>query len=245
MSSELAVVLQVKPSQAKAAVEQLLQEQYHWTDGLEHADIHQLNEPEETLKIEDVRQFLNRSGYAPYQGEWQYYLMYGVDTASIPAQNALLKVLEEPPSQTRLILTATQADRLLPTIRSRVQLVSLTQQPDSENLDTPNSEPAVDFAAQYHLIQNSGWAELITSAEKYQDREAAQDFIQGLLHHLHQHMVSQPQRVLTQTQLLTHQQILTETLKLLEKNTNVRLTVEACFFSLKDAQTYPQSPKAS
>ncbi|HWB39219.1 MAG TPA: AAA family ATPase [Candidatus Saccharimonadales bacterium] len=49
------------------------------------------------------------------------------------AQNALLKTLEEPPAGTILILTAGHAQSLLPTIRSRVQLVNLLS-PSGEQL---------------------------------------------------------------------------------------------------------------
>jgi DNA polymerase-3 subunit delta' len=41
------------------------------------------------------------------------------------AQNALLKLLEEPPTDSVLVLTSSQPQKLLPTIRSRVQLVQL------------------------------------------------------------------------------------------------------------------------
>lgn len=44
-------------------------------------------------------------------------------TASLPAQNALLKVLEEPRDGTRFILLTTSAGNLIPTVRSRMQHV--------------------------------------------------------------------------------------------------------------------------
>jgi DNA polymerase III delta prime subunit len=46
---------------------------------------------------------------------------------TLDAQNALLKTLEEPPAQTVLILTAAVEQALLPTVRSRVQLVQVPQ----------------------------------------------------------------------------------------------------------------------
>lgn len=47
------------------------------------------------------------------------------DTMGHEAQNALLKLLEEPPADSVLILTSSRADHLLPTIRSRTQLLQL------------------------------------------------------------------------------------------------------------------------
>lgn len=52
--------------------------------------------------------------------------------ASQEAANALLKFLEEPPLDTWVILTTTEAERVLPTIRSRVVPIRLTRLPDSE-----------------------------------------------------------------------------------------------------------------
>lgn len=44
------------------------------------------------------------------------------DSLGLEAQNALLKTLEEPPEDSMLLLTAADVQRVLPTIRSRVQL---------------------------------------------------------------------------------------------------------------------------
>lgn len=48
-----------------------------------------------------------------------------VDTMTIPAQNAFLKLLEEPPTDTVLLLTSSRPQALLPTIRSRVQHITV------------------------------------------------------------------------------------------------------------------------
>ena len=53
----------------------------------------------------------------------------------VEAQNALLKLLEEPPADSVLVLTSTHPESLLTTIRSRVQTVHLpetSQAPDTE-----------------------------------------------------------------------------------------------------------------
>jgi DNA polymerase III gamma/tau subunit len=60
---------------------------------------------------------------------------------STEAQNALLKNLEEPPADTIIILTATHASGLLPTIRSRAQTI-IVNQPDREALS--KQFPATD-----------------------------------------------------------------------------------------------------
>ena len=54
-------------------------------------------------------------------------VVVGADTMTTEAQNALLKLLEEPPADTMLLLTAEQVYGLLPTIRSRAQVLQVIQ----------------------------------------------------------------------------------------------------------------------
>lgn len=61
---------------------------------------------------------LNASG-----GGWRVVIIDDADTMNRNAQNAILKILEEPPAQTLLILVAHRAGALIPTIRSRAQLM--------------------------------------------------------------------------------------------------------------------------
>ncbi len=60
-------------------------------------------------------------------------VLQDADTMGTEAQNALLKLLEEPPVGSVIILTSSHPERLLTTIRSRVQLVQLPS-PDAEAL---------------------------------------------------------------------------------------------------------------
>lgn len=55
-----------------------------------------------------------------------------VQESSPEAANALLKLLEEPPSNTWIVLTTTEAERVLPTIRSRAVPLRLARLPDDE-----------------------------------------------------------------------------------------------------------------
>jgi hypothetical protein len=56
---------------------------------------------------------------------WRIITIDGAHTMTAKAQNALLKLLEEPPQQTIFLLTADSLEGVLPTIRSRVQQLSL------------------------------------------------------------------------------------------------------------------------
>jgi DNA polymerase-3 subunit delta' len=59
------------------------------------------------------------------QGGWRVVLVDGADTLNAHAANSLLKILEEPPKNTVLMLASDNPARLLPTIRSRCRTLAL------------------------------------------------------------------------------------------------------------------------
>lgn len=85
------------------------------------------------ILIDDVRRVVTFMQLKPSQDNgWRVVLIDNADRMNRAAQNALLKVLEEPPSRTLLILVAHQAGTLLPTIRSRVQQIMFSPLSDSD-----------------------------------------------------------------------------------------------------------------
>lgn len=86
---------------------------------------HIQKDKERSISIEQVRdleQFLSRK--VPGGGR-RVIVIEDAHLLGIPAQNALLKTLEEPPANTMLILTAAHERALLPTIRSRAQAITI------------------------------------------------------------------------------------------------------------------------
>ncbi len=77
------------------------------------------------LGINEVRTIEPLFRRTASEGGWRIALIEGADAMTIEAQNALLKILEEPPKGALLILTAAVPGRLLPTIRSRVRTLAL------------------------------------------------------------------------------------------------------------------------
>jgi hypothetical protein len=76
--------------------------------------------------VELVRTAVAEAAYAsPLLGERRVFLLPGIERLALPAANALLKVLEEPPRGAYLLMTTAAASGLLRTIRSRAQLVRL------------------------------------------------------------------------------------------------------------------------
>src|SRR5829696_3078747 len=87
-----------------------------------HADV-LIVEPGDSgaIKIEQIREVVDRTGYRPFEGRRRIVIIDGADALGLPAQDAILKTLEEPPSASVFVLITDRPDVLLPTVRSRVQ----------------------------------------------------------------------------------------------------------------------------
>ncbi|MCX5874733.1 MAG: DNA polymerase III subunit delta' [Deltaproteobacteria bacterium] len=90
-------------------------------------------EPEgAAIKINQVRELKKTLAFPPFEAKIRVALLCDIHTMRREAANSLLKTLEEPPSQTMLILTADEAGGILPTILSRCQTVPFFPLPQAE-----------------------------------------------------------------------------------------------------------------
>lgn len=78
-----------------------------------------------SFHIEAVREIRAGAHILPTEGEKRIYILKNAQNMTVQAQNALLKLIEEPPAHTMFILTAPSRHALLPTIVSRVAVISL------------------------------------------------------------------------------------------------------------------------
>lgn len=69
--------------------------------------------------VENVRDLIERAKFEPNQGKYKIYIIDEVHMLSTGAFNALLKILEEPPTHVKFILATTEIDKVPETIRSR------------------------------------------------------------------------------------------------------------------------------
>ena len=77
------------------------------------------------IVVDDVRAVQGLVAHTAAEGGWRVVVVDAADEMNSNAANALLKVLEEPPAQTVLLLVAHNFGRLLPTIRSRCRRLPL------------------------------------------------------------------------------------------------------------------------
>jgi DNA polymerase-3 subunit delta' len=88
-----------------------------------HPDIHRIRPDGRTIRIHQIRTLIETLSLKPMEARTRFVIVERADTMRPAAGNALLKTLEEPPDRTVLILLATQAAALLPTIVSRCRQV--------------------------------------------------------------------------------------------------------------------------
>lgn len=89
------------------------------------------------IKIDQVRELQETVYQTPQCGEYRFIVIHPADKLNTASANALLKILEEPPSHTIFILIANQIDTLPATIKSRCQQYTIPSLP----LETANDSP--------------------------------------------------------------------------------------------------------
>jgi DNA polymerase-3 subunit delta' len=81
------------------------------------------------IVVDDTREIAAFLRLTAAEGGWRVVIVDGADEMNRNAANALLKILEEPPRRTLLLLVAHSPGRLLPTIRSRCRRLTLAPLP--------------------------------------------------------------------------------------------------------------------
>jgi DNA polymerase-3 subunit delta' len=86
-----------------------------------HADIHWVRPESKSrvVTIEQMRELMREIQLKPTEAEYKVAVITAADRLNLPAANAFLKTLEEPPAKSVLILLSTEPQRILETILSR------------------------------------------------------------------------------------------------------------------------------
>lgn len=94
------------------------------------------------IKIDQVREVIDFLSKSAQQGGYKVVVFESAEGLNPASQNALLKSLEEPSSNSLLLLQTTYPHLLLPTIKSRCQIFSTTH--SDKNLDTKVVDEFID-----------------------------------------------------------------------------------------------------
>lgn len=130
------------------------------------------------ILVGQIRQIVADAPLLPNEAARKVYLIAEADRLNVAAQNAFLKVLEEPPSFVTFLLLAENPDSLLVTVRSRCRHISLAPVEDSES-ETDDEVAARLLAKQFADAFTAGDLPFLEFCVKLEqaDRQAVAEFI--------------------------------------------------------------------
>lgn len=94
-------------------------------DLLSHSDLHIYPKSAKTVVVSDIKDLLDNIYLAPLESDKKIFIFNNFSSATPQAQNKLLKVLEEPPANSYIILNVSNVNKVLPTVLSRCQKTKL------------------------------------------------------------------------------------------------------------------------
>ena len=123
-----------------------------------HPDFITVDDPEKkTVPVDLIRQARADIYVQPNEADHKIYLFPRAQDMGLPSQNALLKVLEEPPAYGVFILLTDNPEKLLPTVRSRCVELNLQPLPEAVlNRQLSKEYPDMDADAISAAIARSG-----------------------------------------------------------------------------------------
>ncbi len=154
-------------------------------DGNHHPDIIHVAPRPSVIRIAQIRALLQALTRKPNEADRRVVILSEAQAMNAEAGNALLKVLEEPPDRTLLVLTAHQASDLLPTVVSRCRQMRFAplSQRDIERLLRADGDIEPDTAATVAALCGGSYTRARTLVDKrwLSRREWVMQAMQGLL----------------------------------------------------------------
>ncbi|MCL6096129.1 MAG: hypothetical protein M1444_00385 [Patescibacteria group bacterium] len=133
-----------------------------------------LIESEKAVGIAQVRDFQKRIFLKPFKSKQKAVILSAQNGITTEAQNALLKVLEEPPENTIIMLLCESSEGFLPTILSRCKIITLDKENSEINLK--------EYEKILLSLKNKGVGERLRLAQdNSKDKETALQFVEGLI----------------------------------------------------------------
>ncbi len=146
---------------------------------------------ETSLGVEAVRTMQKTAFLKPLHSENKLIIIENAHTATVEAQNALLKIVEEPPNQTIIMLTADNDHSLLPTILSRCSIIAL----DAEKKENTPEEKAEIEEQLATIMQGSVGDKLVLAQQLAEKKENINSWIRNMMLLMREHMLEDGQTI--------------------------------------------------
>lgn len=105
------------------------------------------------ISKEESRHIIRKLSLKSFEGRYKIVLLWMPEYLHPAAANGILKILEEPPEKTVFLLVAHDAEKLLPTIISRTQIVDIPAFKDEEIIHILSEKEGANSEEQYAKIQ--------------------------------------------------------------------------------------------
>ena len=92
----------------------------------QHPDVHIISSEEPLLKIDAIRQLQKEINLKAYEGAYKVFIIDNAHTLTSEAANSLLKILEEPPKKSLIILISDKPNLLFKTVISRCKIIKFS-----------------------------------------------------------------------------------------------------------------------
>lgn len=175
-----------------------------------------LQEKEASIGIDAIHSLQATLSLRPIQAAYKVGLIFPAELITLPAQNALLKTLEEPPENTQLILVTAYPDKLIETLRSRCRIMELPLTPMRSN-------PAEDIQVD-SLTKLSVAAAILKADEQGKTKTDALQFLEEIIRTIKRLPTAQNLHILSEA---------TNAYLLINRNVNARLVLEHFLFAMK------------
>lgn len=97
------------------------------------------------IRVEDAAEVLKAMSLKSYEGGYKILIMWMVEKMNPDTANKLLKMIEEPPQKTVILLVAEDEEALLSTIRSRCQTLRFGKIPDAVIAEALHARGGIDM----------------------------------------------------------------------------------------------------
>ena len=127
-----------------------------------------------TIYTRDATDITHEISLKSYEAEYKAFIIWMPEKMHESASNKLLKTFEEPPQKTLILLVGERYELLLPTVRSRAQLVKFSPLTDIEVAEALFSatEATEESAKDIALIANGNWNQALEIYENTEETKS-------------------------------------------------------------------------
>lgn len=198
-------------------------------------------EDDTRIKIGQIRDLQNALRLRGFESGRRAALVEGAEWMNAQAQNALLRILEEPPPRTTIVLVAARASALLATIRSRCVRVRFPDEPEPALRDAAAPPETAELVALLDGLRGRSPGQILDAAEAYRGAraEAAEsvarliDVSGAWLRERVGDRIARGERP-SLRELDAHKSLLQLRRDLVQRNANPQMVAERLLFGLRD-----------